>query len=508
MSGSSDPRAIGPGAVAPRRVLFGLLDADGWGWAGVRSVLWTLVIILMLGYIPDRAYYLTVSPTVELGLNMASLVNICPAENEGLPCPAPAGALIPWKSATEADLPGDGVDGSLLQAGAHLYYIGGTSGTATRLATTNVSVAKIDAAGLGTWSAGTPLPEARAHAGVAFFAGKAYVIGGASDTTPATTSVYVGTPDATSGLITAWERVDALELPAARSGAAVTVVSDGIVVIGGEGTDRSPTTTVWKAKLGASGELEPWADLMELPEPRSFAAAAVVGDSIYVWGGGDASGPAAAALRGDIAVAPAVGEAHSAPVVNPDAEAQGDAEIGTIFRWEEGALESNLPTPRDGAAMWSANGTLYVAGGTIDGAATTSVLWAAPAAATGITTWTSVELSNLPADGARVGASGVVIGAHVLLLGGADASGAYGAGALSAGTSPKAPVFRVGLFGLTVPGLALQGEVGQQIGFLSAAGAWTLNFVIMLGAAVAYGQRERFRAWVGAKLGRKGASAR
>jgi hypothetical protein len=503
MSGSNDPRALGPGAVAPRRVLFGLLDANGWGWAGVRSVLWTLVIILMLGYIPDRAYYLTVSPTVELGLNLASLVNICPAENEGLPCPAPAGALIPWKSATEADLPGDGVDGSLLQAGSHLYYVGGTSG-APRLATTNVSVATIDAAGLSAWAAGTPLPEARAHAGVAFFAGKAYVIGGASDTTPATASVYVGTPDATTGLITAWERLDALELPAARSGAAVTVVSDGIVVLGGEGTDRSPTTTVWKAKLGASGELEPWASFMDLPEPRSFAAAAVVGDSIYVWGGKDASGPAAEAVRGDIAVAPAVG-GHSAPVVNPD---QGDAEIGTIYRWDGGPQEGNLPTPRDGAALWSANGTLYVAGGTIDGAATSSVLWAAPVAATGVTKWTSVDLSNLPADGARVGASVVVIGAHAILLGGADAAGAYSAGALSAGTSLKAPVFRVGLFGLTVPGLALQGEVGQQIGFLSAAGAWTLNFVIMLGAAVAYSQRERFRAWVGTKLGRKGASAR
>lgn len=503
MSGSNDPRALGPGAVAPRRVLFGLLDANGWGWAGVRSVLWTLVIILMLGYIPDRAYYLTVSPTVELGLNLASLVNICPAENEGLPCPAPAGALIPWKSATEADLPGDGVDGSLLQAGSHLYYVGGTSG-APRLATTNVSVATIDAAGLSAWSAGTSLPEARAHAAVAFFAGKAYVIGGASDITPATASVYVGTPDATTGLITAWERLDALELPAARSGAAVTVVSDGIVVLGGEGTDRAPTTTVWKAKLSANGELEPWASFMDLPEPRSFAAAALIGDSIYVWGGKDANGPVAEAVRGDIAVAPAVG-GHSAPVVNPD---QGDAEIGTIYRWDGGPQEGNLPTPRDGAALWSANGTLYVAGGTIDGAATSSVLWAAPVAATGVTKWTSVELSNLPADGARVGASGVVIGAHAILLGGADAAGAYSAGALAAGTSLKAPVFRVGLFGLTVPGLALQGEVGQQIGFLSAAGAWTLNFVIMLGAAVAYGQRERFRAWVGAKLGRKGASAR
>jgi len=504
MSGSNDPRALGPGAVAPRRVLFGLLDANGWGWAGVRSVLWTLVIILMLGYIPDRAYYLTVSPTVELGLNLASLVNICPAENEGLPCPAPAGALIPWKSATEADLPGDGVDGSMLQAGAHLYYIGGTSGT-PRLATTNVAVATIDAAGLSTWSAGTALPEARAHAAVAFFAGKAYVIGGASDTATATASVYVGTPDATTGLITAWERLDALELPAARSAAAVTVVSDGIVVLGGEGIDRSPTTTVWKAKLGANGELETWADFLPLPEPRSHAAAALVGDSIYVWGGKDANGPAAAALRGDIAVAPTAATSHSATVVNPD---QGDAEIGTIYRWDGGPQEGNLPTPRDGAALWSANGTLYVAGGTIDGVATTSVLWAAPVAAKGVTSWTSVELSNLPADGARVGASGVVVGAHVLLLGGTDATGAHSAGALSAGTSPKAPVFRAGLVGLTVPGLALQGEVGQQIGFLSAAGAWTLNFVIMLGAGVAYSQRERFRAWVGAKLGRKGASAR
>jgi hypothetical protein len=508
MSGVSDPRALGPGAAAPRRVLFGLLDADGWGWAGVRSVLWTLVIILMLGYIPDRAYYLTVSPTVELGLNMASLVNICPAENEGLPCPAPAGALVPWKSATEADLPGDGVDGSLLQAGSHLYYVGGTSGTSTRLPTTTVSVATIDAAGLGAWSAGAALPEARAHAAVAFFAGKAYVIGGASDTTTATTSVFVGTPDIATGLITVWERLDTLELPAARSGAAVAVVSDGIVLLGGEGASGAPATTVWKAKLGTNGELETWTPFMDLPDARSHAAAAVVGDSIYVWGGDDASGPAAATLRGDIAVAPPAAGGHSAPVVNPDAEAQGDAEIGTIYRWRSTEGDANLPTPRDGAALWSANGTLYVAGGTIDGTATTSVLWAAPTAATGISAWTSVELSNLPADAARVGARGVVIGAHVLLLGGSDASGSYSAGALSAGTSPKAPVFRVGLFGLTVPGLALQGEVGQQIGFLSAAGAWTLNFVIMLGAAVAYSQRERFRAWVGAKLGRKGASAR
>ena len=119
------PSSVAPLNAAPRRVLFGLFDAAGWGWASFRAVLWTLVIILLLGYIPDRAYYLTVSPTVDLGLNGVSLVNICPAENEGLPCPVPAGALIPWKSGPAAALPGRGDGGALLQAGTNLYYIGG-----------------------------------------------------------------------------------------------------------------------------------------------------------------------------------------------------------------------------------------------------------------------------------------------------------------------------------------------------------------------------------------------
>ena len=60
MAGSDAPRALGAGSVPPKRALFGLLDAAGWGWAFFRAVLWTLVIILLLGYVPDRAYYLTV----------------------------------------------------------------------------------------------------------------------------------------------------------------------------------------------------------------------------------------------------------------------------------------------------------------------------------------------------------------------------------------------------------------------------------------------------------------
>ena len=69
-----------------------MLDADGWTWASLKAGFWFAVIIFMLGYVPNVAYFFTVSNTVEVGYNFASIVNWCPAENEDLPCPAPAGA--------------------------------------------------------------------------------------------------------------------------------------------------------------------------------------------------------------------------------------------------------------------------------------------------------------------------------------------------------------------------------------------------------------------------------
>ena len=106
----------------------------------------------------------------------------------------------------------------------------------------------------------------------------------------------------------------------------------------------------------------------------------------------------------------------------------------------------------------------------------------------------------------RIGAHGIVIGANALLVGGVDESGATEPPSLVAGTSPRAPVFRLGILGATIPGLAISGEVGQQLGYLSAAGAWTLNFVLLLAAAVVYAQRERAAAWLRRKLGRKGSA--
>src|SRR3712207_9533455 len=96
-------RALPAGPAPRRRAFFGLLDAEGWGWASLKAFFWFVVIILLLGYVPDRAYYFTVSRTIDLGILAWSPVNLCPPEpNENLPCPAPAGAGAPRDSAPRA----------------------------------------------------------------------------------------------------------------------------------------------------------------------------------------------------------------------------------------------------------------------------------------------------------------------------------------------------------------------------------------------------------------------
>ena len=123
-------QALTAGMTVPRRrALFGLLDADGWAWASVKALVWTTIIILMLGYIPDRAYYLTVAKTVDLGVIVWSPINLCPPENKNLPCPVPVGGIVPWDtSPAELSLPQPRTDGNVVQVGTRLLYIGGTDG--------------------------------------------------------------------------------------------------------------------------------------------------------------------------------------------------------------------------------------------------------------------------------------------------------------------------------------------------------------------------------------------
>src|SRR3990172_177529 len=117
--------------IRRRRALMGLLDADGWTWASVKAAIWFVVIIFMLGYIPDRALYFTVNRTLDLGLLAWSPINFCPAENRTLPCPAPVGAVVPWEpSPADLSLPRPRTHAAVAQLGTRLLVVGGSDGSA------------------------------------------------------------------------------------------------------------------------------------------------------------------------------------------------------------------------------------------------------------------------------------------------------------------------------------------------------------------------------------------
>ena len=91
---------------------------------------WFVLIIILLGYIPDRAYYFTVQRTVDIGLLAWSPINLCPPSNESLPCPAPAGATLPWHpSPPELNLPAVRTDGAAAVVGPTFLYAGGSDGS-------------------------------------------------------------------------------------------------------------------------------------------------------------------------------------------------------------------------------------------------------------------------------------------------------------------------------------------------------------------------------------------
>jgi N-acetylneuraminic acid mutarotase len=480
-------QALGTGGTMKRRAMFGLLDRDGWTWASLKALFWFLFIIFVMGYLPDRAYYFTVFSTIDLGIRNDALtpVNFCPAENQTLPCPAPAGAVLPWQGAPkELYLPAGRRDGIAVQVGTHLLYIGGTDGKA---AASTVYEADLYSDGnYSAWREGPALPAPRAKLAAGFFAGSVYVVGGADASGAPTTSVYVLTPDPKTGDLGHWipadgsaKTVPALTLPDGRIGASFVATADGIILIGGSDAN-GPTTSVWKSSLDKKGIVlrawQPQAPLTAFGDhPRSDAAAILSGNEVFLIGGVDAKGPTAEILRGDLSPATS-------------------GEASRVARWGTATNASaNLPAPRTDAAVFTANGALYLAGGTDGTGPKNDVWWTTPDANAAITGWKHLSVSDLPAGG-LVGGSAIVAGSNAYIIGGATADGITN-GSTRTSLAPKPPFFQVGgPFGMTVPALKIDGEVGQQIGYLAAAGVATGNFVLLLVIGWAFAHKERTRA--------------
>ncbi len=459
------------GIVARRRALFGLLDANGWSWAAIKALFWFTLIIFLMGYLPDRALYFTIFPTIDLGLSVVTPVNLCPASNRDLPCPVPVGATLPWEPApTELSLPQPRTDGALVQSGTNLLYVGGSSDGTGAVATVYAAPIQSAAGNLSPWVAVAALPAPRRHAAVVVVAGTVYVLGGFDAAGAPTSTVFAGTPDPATGSIAEWKAMDALALPEARAWASTVSAGDGVILVGGQGPTGA-TATTWKSTLDAKGVLGAWKPLAAMPEPRVGALASLQGSHLFIYAGSDANGPTPIVLRGDVSAAKDT--------------------AGQILSWAVSRAGSTLPEPRDGAAGFSNSGTLYLVGGTGPGAAG-QTYWAIPDANGDISGWQTLPQSNLPAELQLRDTAAAVSGSTVFLAGGTTASGVT-AGLARANLAPRPPYFQLGLFGATVPGLAIGGDVGQQLAYLVAAGVATVNFVLLILIGIAFAHRDRTR---------------
>ena len=470
-------QALGAGMTVPRkRAMFGLLDADGWGWASVKAFVWLILIIFVLGYLPDRAYYFTVGRTVDLGVLVWAPINLCPPQNESLPCPPPVGAAIPWQtSPPELDLPAPRTDGAMIQVGTSILYIGGSDGSAAQA---NTFVAPVSGTGnFDAWSDGPALPAPRADAAVAYVAGRIVVIGGRDASGAPTDTVFRLSPDA-EGNLGEWEELPALKLPEPIAGAAVAVGTSGLILVGGSNAD-GPIATTLRAPVAENGDLQAWSKEADLVAPQTDGTALFVGDFIWLVGGSDSGGPVNVIQRGSISP-----PADEGLPENPDE--------GKVVAWD---ASPSLPAARTNASSWTANGVIYVAGGSDADGTHDDVFWAVPDPAGDIPEWKQLEQSDLPPPG-RGGAAPLVSGPTAILVGGQDAEGVK-QDSLRSNLAPLSPFFALGLVGAIVPGLKIEGEIGQQLGYLNAAGVGTVFFVLLLLTALAFSFPDRTRAIFG-----------
>jgi hypothetical protein len=307
--------------------------------------------------------------------------------------------------------------------------------------------------------------------------GTVYVLGGLDEDGEPTTTVYTLTPDPTTGALGDWQSApEDLTLPEGRAGAAGVAAPDGLLLIGGEGPD-GPVATTWKSRFDEQGALGAWTTEAALLAPQADATAAIVGDFVWLYGGHDATGPTATIQRGSLGL-----EAAEGFPANPD---EGKVVVWAVIP------AANLPAQRDDATGWSANGSLYaVGGGESADSLQRETYWAIPTNAGDLPEWKRLEVSDLPYG--LSGGTVIITGPNAIIVGGEGADGPVRT-SLRANTAPQSPFFQVGLVGATVPGLKIDGEIGQQLGYLNAAGAGTVGFVVLLIAGWAFAHKEQAR---------------
>src|SRR4051794_14633090 len=208
-------------------------------------------------------------------------------------------------------------------------------------------------------------------------------------------------------------------------------------------------------------------------------------------GRGRAGGPAQQGAGGSGGAA-ATGSAGAGSSAGASGSTTGDAAAVNQWRVSE---QTNLPEPRANGAGFTANGALYFIGGT-DGAQPRSEMWwATPNASGAIDGWKHLAATDLPPQG-LTGSAALASGSHAFLVGGQTKNGIT-PGSARTNLAPQEPFFQVGVLGATVPALKLEGEIGQQLGYLNAAGVGTVDFILLLIIGWAFAHKERTRELLG-----------
>jgi N-acetylneuraminic acid mutarotase len=477
--------ALPPGAVR-RRAVFGLLDADGWGWATLKASFWFLLIIFLQGYVPDRAYYFTVAPAVDVGFNAISPINWCPADNKTLPCPAPPGAVIPWEeSPAMLALPSGRAGAGSFTSGTSIYVIGGRTADGT---TASVLTSTVFEGNLTTWQEAAALPEPRSDAAVVNFSGVPYVVGGSDASGAPTATVFRGIVE--NGVLAGWEAADDIALPEALTDVTGVSTGGGLYLFGGR-TAEGVSAKTYRSELSTTGTrtLQGWVELTELPLPeaRANGTAVSTGSSVYIVGGEGPNGPTNSVFYLGF-------DTHGLP--------ETDTGSSRAFGWGVSVGQSAgaaLPEARYGHTSFTNSGTVFSVGGyNQDGQAVNSNVWTLPSFIDGtIPSWDRREVTDLPAP--RAEAAAALVGQHVFVIGGTSGGSAYLDSTIRADVAPRLPFFRLGLFGLTVPALSIKGEIGQQLGYIVAASAALGNFVLLVVIAWMYSHKAetfRFFRWI------------
>ena len=336
---------------------------------------------------------------------------------------------------------------------------------------------------------GPALPAPRNGAALATLNGTAYLIGGTGpDGTPTDTVWSIGLDPDTSALTT-WKPVAGVTLPAPRSGATAVAVPDGIVVLGGRDKDKKVTATVWKSTVDSAGKLGAFKEQPSLIHPVANASAAFQGTFVWIYGGSDDNGPTASVQRADYGTRRWPPEARRPPQ-QPHRRRPRPRRA-----WSRGprSMPRTCQRPRSGGAGFAANGALYLVGGSdASGPRRRAVLGAA-----GCERQPARRLVPSRADRPAEWPRGCGAGDGRLERGPDrwhDERRPV-ASSVRASTAPQAPFFQLGLVGLVVPGLQIGGQIGQQLGYLAAAGVGTGNFVLLVALGWAFNHKPQIAAW-------------